>query len=128
MTSAPWLQQHLIAEGHVTEKGLTRTPQQRTCRDCGQRLLAGIDRSGFDAWTWAWPTTTTGELAAVLRGVPTWHLSAHGGLIYRSSHTIAAKPASDVAVHVGHRCGDPPPPAASVTATAAAPTYDHPPF
>lgn len=112
MNSAPaWLQQHLIAEGHVTETGLTRNPKPRNCRRCGQRLLAAIDRNGFDALTWADPTTPAGELGAILTGRQTWQVNVYGGMSPRMHYAIAANSADRVAVHVEHRCGDPPPPA-----------------
>lgn len=127
MTTPTWLQRHLIAEGHVTETGLTRTPTERPCPTCGQRTLAGIDRNGFDARTWAWPTTGPGELAAILRGRQTWHVSVYGGLVPRSHHTIAAHPAGQARVHVEHRCDDPAPPAAPRPPKSAASSHDGPP-
>lgn len=130
MSADTWLQQLLVDEGHVTETGLTRTPRHRPCRRCGQRTLAAIDDCGFDAITWGWPTTSVGELLAVIAGRHRWHVGFAGGLILRGPQTTKAKPPGVVDVHVEHHCADPPPPPApSVTPhRTRAPIPDHPPF
>ena len=111
MNLPPHIQRALIADGTITETGLTHTPQPRTCPHCGHRTLTAIDDLGTDATTWAWPTTTIGELTALLTGLRTWHRNTHGELTARGPHTITAKPANRYDVHTQHRCDDPPPPA-----------------
>lgn len=133
MTSAmlPHVRRALIANGVISDTGLTRNARYRRCRrGCGLILLAAIDDLGIDAWAWPNPTTTGGELTALLSGLTTW-ANPDARLLHRTSSKITHRPAHTERVYVQHRCTDPQPETNSATVIAKRNTADYsqpPPF
>lgn len=101
----------LIADGHLDETGVTRTPRPVHCRACRLGVIAAITDAGFTVACWPTPTTALGELHAAAAGLPTYSWHPGDGLYRRDDFRIAAGTTGRVRVLVTHRCGDPPPPA-----------------
>lgn len=104
------IQNHLRAEGLMSDTGLTRKPRHRHCKQgCGLILLAGMDDLGRDTWCWPHPTTVPGELAALMGGERTLTI-CDGELVCRDVRRIGWKDADREATYVTHTCGATPPP------------------
>lgn len=103
------VQAALIAAGHMDEDRVTRRPRPAHCRTCRHAITAAITDSGFTARCWPTPTTTLGELQALLAGLATY-TALPDELLYRDDFRIRTNDANRARVLVEHRCGDPPPP------------------
>ena len=99
----------LVNKGVLSEHGLTRNAEIRTCRTCRTQCLAGIAITGIDTWTDPSELHTTGELEALLDGRQTLSLYAGRQLVPRDKHWIKAYPAgrSQRPTFATHRCGHP---------------------
>lgn len=103
-----YLRAHLIAEGHITETGLTRTPRFRHCqRGCGLLLLGAINDFGTDTWLDPYPVTVPAELAALMAGRRTYAVIERE-LVQRDAWRISHRDADREPAWVEHRCGSPP--------------------
>lgn len=135
----PWLIDHLVRSGALTESGLTRRARPRRCPGCGTWTLAGLDADvcALEAHADPTPLTPLGEVAALLGGVRTVELVNSGGrhqLEQRLPDHIEGRPACSGRFDVLalHRCGQPIPrqfaAASAFTPKTAAATTEEPPF
>ena len=108
MTSR-WLTAMLIDKGVLSESGLTRNAEIRTCRTCRQHCLAGIAITGLDTWLEPQPLHTAGELQALLDCRKTYSLYAGKQLVPRDRHWISNYPAGHAKrpTFATHTCGQP---------------------
>ena len=109
--SAPWqaIKARLVADGQMSDQGVTRTPKQRHCRDCGRVVIAAITDLGFEVAVEPSATTTFGELTALMNGGETYALLDHGEMVWRSQHRIAYASPDKERTHAMHECGKAPP-------------------
>lgn len=113
----PWLKQHLIDAGHLTETGLTRTARPRRCRSCNQPVIAGLDndRCALEVHADPVPLSALGEALALLEGRRTVALAHEGGrwvIHVRDDFQIRGRPAGTTPrwdVLRSHVCGSNPP-------------------
>lgn len=104
------VQDTLIANGVMTSGFITRKAKYRHCpRGCGLIVLTAIDDIGFTTTCDPHPTTTLGELQALLAGRRTY-TTVGEELVYRAAHRIVARDTDREPVYVQHECGIPPPP------------------
>lgn len=127
-----WLTHHLIAKGVMTESRLTRNARPRRCTRCGTYTLVGLDADtlAFEAHAEPTPTTSAGELQALLAGRRTWTLH-HGRLEQRDADDIRLDPADQAGnIHAEHTCGSPPLPVhpAFLQTLIPQPATDQPPY
>lgn len=110
--TADWgrIKAHLQRQGLMDHQGVTTTPKARHCRRCGAAVTAAIDDLGLTTAAHPVPTTTAGELAALLAGLHTFTLMP-GRLIFRNARIIRKWSPDEYDVLVQHRCGMPIPPA-----------------
>lgn len=106
----PWsvTRDHLIADGTMTEQGVTRTPKPRHCRHCGRAVIAAITVDGFEVAVEPFPTTIAGELHTLMAGGQTYALLPDA-MILRSWWRIKGADANSETVHAKHECGKAPP-------------------
>lgn len=114
----PWLTQHLIRAGHITETGISRHARIRTCARCHTPALVGLDDDicATEAATDPTPLNPLGEALALIDGRRTWNLTTtrNGYQLERRDNThITTNPAGthprqDTLAE--HRCHHPPPP------------------
>ena len=109
MTDFQRVKAKLLRDRLMDHQGVTRTARPRHCGRCHAAVLAGIDDLGITVSVHPTPTTTLGELEALMAGVDTF-LLAGGRLIYRNASKIKARSPDEYDVHVTHQCGKPPPP------------------
>jgi hypothetical protein len=112
MTTAlpPWLVVQLEADGiYDSATRLSRKAKPRRCRRCGTFTLAGLDDLSRPTWLDYLPTTSGGELFALLVGRGTYALDC-GELYPREALHIEGRPADLHPVHVAHDCNGPPMP------------------
>jgi hypothetical protein len=103
---------------------MTRAANPARCRDCGAKILVGIDshRAGLIAVVDTEPLTRTGELLAVCAGRRVYAQDLHGWLMYRNRWRLRSPTRRVLAEH---RCGEeipetwrqPPDPARPATRT-----------
>jgi hypothetical protein len=101
-----WLRDHLIAEGHISEAGLTKKARLTRCR-CGAQTIAGIDADGVDVYLAPIQINALGEAMALVDQRGTWEMRGHR-LIRRHRFSIRARPAGTDATRptfAAHRCG-----------------------
>lgn len=105
----PYIRQHLINDGAITEQNVTRTPKQRHCAGCGRVVIAAITDTGFEIAVEPHPTTTAGELDVLMAGGETFALLDHGEMVWRSQHRINYASPDKERTHARHECGKAPP-------------------
>lgn len=134
-----WLRAHLANIGADNPDGVTRSARLGTCRDCGRRVIRGLDddRCAMAATADPHEIDAAGEYLALRIGLATYSLrrttSASGKAAWnidpRTRWVIeGGKPGAVVAQH---RCGIAIPPAAQSRLPAwhaPRPAADHPPF
>lgn len=109
-TIAPWLQDKLIHDGVLTHDKVTRKPQQRTCPTCRVRVLVAIEHLATTTVTVdATPTTTKGELDALLTGRSTFAVFDRESIERRFDFDITDIDADKAGnIHPEHQCNAPP--------------------
>lgn len=115
MTQAPpkWVIDQLITDGDLTPDKHTRKPQRRRCPACGVHVTAAI-RAMTNEVVRAdlAPTTSEGELIALMNGRRTFLVTDFYGIELRFEFDITGLPADRARqVHAEHRCHAPPLPA-----------------
>lgn len=123
-----WLITTLEADGiYDGTTRLSRTAKPRRCPKCWAPVLAGLDEFSRPTWLNADPTTSAGELLAVIAGQPTYALDC-GQLYARDRWHIGGRPADAHRVHTPHVCHGPPPPTnAKFTTRWTRPDHNQPP-
>lgn len=112
MTQTPpkWVIDKLITDGDLTPDKHTRKPQRRRCPACGVHVTAAI-RSMTNEVVRAdlAPTTSEGELIALMAGRRTFFISNFYGIEQRFEFDITGLPADKArTVHAEHACHSPP--------------------
>jgi hypothetical protein len=109
MTDLPaWLQVTLIEQGVMTKDRVTKHAHPRRCQDCGLYTLTGLDDLlPKVVHADLLPTTTVGELTALMSGRRTFGLD-HGEFYIRTAGRIGFRAADHTQVHAEHSCGSPP--------------------
>lgn len=106
-----WLTQKLVADGVLDPRTrLTSRLRPRRCTSCGAWTLAALDDLGQPAYLEPDPTTSAGELFALLTGRATYALD-RGEIYPRNAWHIAGRPADTEKTYVTHACQSPPMPA-----------------
>lgn len=128
-TMPDWLIQKLAGDGILDpDTRLTHKPKPRRCPHCHAIVLAALNDLGIPTRLDLWPTTSAGELFALLTGRTTYALD-HGELYPRNAWHIAGRPADGHRVHVAHECHGPPLPTNPKFMPAPRPaTTDDPPY
>lgn len=108
--STQWqrVKDHLIADGAMSEQGVTHTPKPRHCRHCGRAVIAAITDLGFEVAVEPTPTTPAGELGELMAGGQTYAI-VYGQMVWRNSHRIQYRDANNETTHAMHQCGKAPP-------------------
>lgn len=96
--SDTWLRDHLIRQGRMTERGITRRARTRICRRCNADVLAGLDDyvAAIEVAADPVPLSPLGEALALAKGHRTFGLHKEGGtwvLDRRDGDHIAHHPA-----------------------------------
>lgn len=131
--SAPWqaIKARLVADGQMSDQGVTRTPKARHCRDCGRSVIAAITDLGFEIAVEPMATTPAGEFTALMNGGETYALLDHGEMVWRSQHRIAYATPNKERTHAMHECEKAPPEKNPIFGQKAKPVTvetDNPPF
>lgn len=104
----PWLKTMLIAQGHMTETGLTRNAKIRICKRCSIPTLAGLDADimALEARCDLADLNRLGEVMILAQGRDTYTLVGKR-LNRRDQYTIVGRPAGnpDRPVLAAHQCG-----------------------
>lgn len=112
MTTTPpkWVIDKLITDGDLTPDKHTRKPQLRRCPACGVHVTAAIRAMSNEiVRTDQAPTTSEGELIALMNGRRTFLVSSFYGIEQRFEFDITGLPADKAGtVHAEHRCHAPP--------------------
>jgi len=112
MTPAPpaWILGKLIADGDLTPDKHTRKPRRRRCPACGAHVTAAIRAMSNDVVRCDQaPTTSEGELIALMNGRRTFLVSDFYGIEPRFEFDITGLPADKAGnVHAEHSCHSPP--------------------
>lgn len=95
---------HLIADGTITEQGVTRTARSRHCRTCRRVVLAAITDLGFEIALDPPALTPLGELQAQAAGVHTYAVLPWGEMVRRTIGRITRRNAADEECHAQHEC------------------------
>lgn len=105
--TTPWrvIQDRLVADGAMSEQGVTRTPKARHCAGCGRVVIAAITDCGFEVAVDPYPLTPRGELEAAIADVDIFAVLDHGEMVRRDKHRIAFKDANNESAHPCHECG-----------------------
>ena len=125
-----WLVDYLDSQGVLdSATRLTRRARLVRCRQCGAKVLAGLDDLTRPLYCEQFPTTAPGELQALMGGRRTYTLII-GELCLRDEHRIAYRSASGEPVHAEHQCYDPAPLPMNLAFIQGTPSidYDEPPF
>ena len=101
-----WLQDQLIADGHMTEHHVTRKLRPRRCKACRAACLAAIDDTGIETWVDPHPVTVDGELFALMAGRVTF-MAFGEELCHRDAGRITHRDANAISVYAEHSCGAP---------------------
>lgn len=113
---APWLKQHLIAQGILDENGIGRRAVVRTCPTCKATTITGLDddTAALTARVDPHPLTPLGEALALIDGRPTYRLHRDGGRLVLDTRTHLDIQAHPAGTRLGedilrtHHCGSPP--------------------
>lgn len=112
MTTAPpkWVIDQLITDGDLTPDKHTRKPRQRRCPACGVYVTAAIRAMANEVVRADLaPTTSEGELIALMNGRRTFFITDFYGIELRFEFDITGLPADKArTVHAEHRCHAPP--------------------
>lgn len=124
-----WLTQKLVADGVMdATTRLTSRLRPRRCAGCGLYGMAALDDLGLPVLLELHPTTSAGELFALLTGRASYGLD-FGELYPRTAAHITARPADREKTYVTHACHSPPIPANARFTPRPKPTpTDLPPF
>ena len=108
-----WLQDHLVAQGHLAPGGITRHARVRRCRRCRVPVVSGLDdvvmADAVDVDPA--PLGALAEAAALLRGCTTYDLARRAGKLVidrRTVYEIQGWPPGtrrNVDVVKAHECG-----------------------
>jgi len=102
-----WLTRHLIQTGVMTADYITKKSKHQRCPHCGLYTLVGLDEFPHPIAVDPMPTTTPGELFALLTGRRSFALD--GDELYeRDAGRLEHRRADDTPVYAEHRCGSPP--------------------
>lgn len=109
-TTPAWITQRLISDGDLTPDKHTRKPQRRRCPSCGVYVTAAIRAMANDVIRADLaPTTSEGELIALMNGRRTFLVTDFYGIEQRFEFDITGLPADRArTVHAEHRCHAPP--------------------
>jgi hypothetical protein len=106
-TMPAWLERHLIQTGVMTSDHVTKHARHRRCPNCGLFTLVGLDEYPKRVAVDPIPTTTAGELFALLTGRHTYALDGHE-LYERTAGRLEHRRADDTPVYATHQCHSPP--------------------
>ncbi|WP_191565147.1 hypothetical protein [Janibacter melonis] len=95
---------HLIADGTITEQGVTRTARNRHCRSCRRIVLAAITDLGIEIALDPPALTPLGELQAHTAGVHTYAVLPWGEMVRRTPSRITHRDAAHEESHAQHEC------------------------
>jgi len=99
-----WLTRHLIQTGAMTQDRITKHAQHRRCPHCGLFTLVGLDEFPHRIAVDIMPTTSAGELFALLGGRRSFALD--GTELYeRTADRLLFRPADTHPAYVTHECG-----------------------
>ena len=101
-----WLQTQLVNDGTMTADFITRKAKPRRCKKCHAQTLAAIDDLGLESHLDPKPTTSGGELLALLAGRATFEVIGTQ-VVSRDSHRVTAHPADQRGVFAAHSCNSP---------------------
>lgn len=111
---APWLVDHLVHTGVMTETGLTRRARPRPCPHCSTWVITGLDADtlALEAACDPQPLNTLGEAMALVAGRRTLNLTRTRGrleLEQRWADHVESQPAGTGRADVlaEHVCGQP---------------------
>lgn len=126
-TMPAWLADKLIDDGTMTSDRVTKHAKPRRCPDCHLFTLIGLDEFPHRVAVDPQPTTSAGELFALLTGRRTFALDC-GELYERTAGRLAYRPADTTPVYASHQCGSPPLPVNEKFITHPPITDGPPPF
>ena len=111
-TMPAWLTRHLIQTGVIvvdplTTDRITKNAQHRRCPNCGLFTLVGLDEFPHRIAVDPLPTTSAGELFALLTGRRSFALDS-GELYERTAGRLLYRPADTHPAYAEHQCGSPP--------------------
>ena len=123
------IQTHLVRQGVMSERRVTRKAHIRHCANCGLCVIAAIDDLGGETFVDPQALTVADEFGALMNGVRTFTLIGDE-LVHRSAHRIAHASADVEPAHPVHACGRrwAPSPSWRVEPMTSLPTDDEPPF
>jgi len=99
-----WLERHLIQTGVMTEDRVTKHARHRRCPTCGLFTLVGLDELPRKVAVDPLPTTSAGELFALLTGRRSFALDVNE-LYERTAGRLLFRPADTHPVYITHQCG-----------------------
>lgn len=98
-----WLERHLIQTGVMTQDRVTKHAQHRRCPSCGLFTLVGLDEFPHRITVDIMPTTSAGELFALLTGRRSFALDVDE-LYERTAGRLLFRPADTHPVYITHEC------------------------
>jgi len=98
-----WLTRHLIQTGVMTTDYVTKKSKHRRCPTCGLFTLVGLDEFPHRIAVDIMPTTSAGELFALLTGRRSFALDVDE-LYERTAGRLLFRPADTHPVYITHEC------------------------
>jgi hypothetical protein len=103
-TMPKWLADKLILDGVMTSDRVTKHARPRRCPTCHLYTILGLDEFPHRVAVDPLPTTSAGELFALLTGRRSFALDA-GELYERTAGRLLFRPADTHPVYATHQCG-----------------------